>query len=57
MKIWVIYDSDNEVMNAFKKKPTLKSLRAFYNLDQEDAGIARQIAEDLLATAQAVELS
>lgn len=54
-KIWVVYDQDGEVMQAFKKKPTLKSIKKFFTLDDGD-DINDQIARDILDTVQQTEL-
>ena len=53
MKIWVTLDQQGDVMDAFKKKPTLKSIKKFYNLDDE---IGAEIAEDIFASITSVEL-
>ena len=57
MKIWIVYDQDGEAMGAFKKKPTKKSLKKFYDLDDHGGeDIGNEIAEDILETLTSVEL-
>ena len=52
--IWVTFNQDGEMMDAFKKKPTLKFIVKWYQLDEMD--MDDDIARDIYDSIQSVKL-